>query len=62
MNTRNERPVVAFVKVPESEQLRSAESQEGLASLAGGWDGSDELIQHVAESSRTPPRAVDDLD
>lgn len=60
--TRNGRPVVALVKVSELERLRAAESQEGLASLAGGWEGSEELIQKVAESSRTASRFVEDLD
>jgi len=60
--TRNGRPVVALVKVSEPERLRTVGSQEGLASLAGGWEGSEELIQHVAESPRTPPRTVEDLD
>lgn len=61
MNTRNERPAASFGKVSESEQLRSAESQEGLASLAGGWEGSEELIHRVVEFPRTPPRPNEDL-
>jgi hypothetical protein len=35
---------------------------EGLASLAGGWEGSDELVERIAEARRTPPRAVPDFD
>lgn len=60
--TRNGQPVVALVKVAEPERLRAEGSQEGLASLAGGWEGSEELVQRVAESLRTPPRTVEDLD
>jgi len=60
--TRNGRPVVALVKLPDPERLQSAGSQEGLASLAGGWEGSEELVQRAAESPRTPPRTVEDLD
>jgi hypothetical protein len=29
--------------------------EEGLASLAGGWEGSDELAERVEEIRRSPP-------
>ena len=38
------------------ERLRKAGPEGGLASLAGGWKGSDELADLVEETVRTRPR------
>jgi hypothetical protein len=34
----------------------------GLAALAGGWEGSDELVDGILELRRSPGRAVPELD
>jgi prevent-host-death family protein len=62
--TRHGRPVVALVPADELEQLqrlRAAGPAKGLASLAGGWEGSDELAERVAEIHRSGPRDFSDL-
>jgi prevent-host-death family protein len=53
--TRHGKPVAALVKpdeVDQLERLRSAGPAQGLASVAGGWSGSDELVQSIATASR----------
>ncbi len=54
--TRHGKPVAALVS-PEDldhlERLRKAGPDGGLASIAGGWDGSDELVSILDESTRT---------
>jgi hypothetical protein len=50
---------------PPSEPARAAdvrdERRRGLASIAGGWDGSDELVRILEGSTRTGTREVEDL-
>lgn len=63
--TRHGKPVVALVPAAEVAQLarlRAAGPEKGLASLAGGWEDSEELVQWIEGSSRTRPRDVPDLD
>jgi prevent-host-death family protein len=63
--TRHGKPVVALVPAGELEQLRrlrAAGPEKGLASLAGGWEGSDELVERVAEIRRSGPRDFSGLD
>ena len=53
--TRHGRPVAALVDadaVALLESLRAAGPQQGLASVAGGWAGSDELVEKIATASR----------
>ena len=60
--TRHGKPVAALVAAADLDQLerlRKAGPQSGLASLAGGWNGSDELIEHIEQSERTPARLSD---
>ena len=48
--TRHGKPVAALVAATHLEQLerlRKAGPQSGLASLAGGWAGSDELVHQI---------------
>jgi prevent-host-death family protein len=57
--TRHGRPVVALVPTTELEQLarlRAAGPEKGLASLAGGWEGSEDLVERIMEVRRSRPR------
>lgn len=57
--TRHGKAVAALVSadiIEHVERLRKAGPQGGLASLAGGWKGSDELVQLLVRSKRTKPR------
>jgi hypothetical protein len=49
---------------PPSESARAAEVRDerggrGLASIAGGWDGSDELVRILEESPRIGTREIE---
>ena len=57
--TRHGKPVAALVGATHLEQLerlRKAGPQNGLASLAGGWDGSEELVDYIQQTARSPVR------
>lgn len=59
--TRHGKPVAAIVRAKDLEQLmrlRAAGPQAGLASLAGGWRGSDELVEAILAPGRTRPRKL----
>jgi prevent-host-death family protein len=59
--TRHGKAVVALVRADRLEQLerlRSAGPAAGLAAVAGGWPGSEELVRHVTGSRRTRGRRV----
>jgi len=43
-------------------RLRAAGPDGGLASLAGGWDGSDELAAVLDAQTRSAPRLAPDLE
>ena len=63
--TRHGKPVAALVAsgdLDQLERLRKAGPQCGLASLAGGWEGSDELADRVAESKRSPTRRAREME
>jgi prevent-host-death family protein len=63
--TRHGKPVAALVG-PESlrdlQRRRAAGPRRGLASLAGGWSGSEELVRALARQRRTGPRPVPKVD
>jgi prevent-host-death family protein len=63
--TRRGEPVAALVR-PEDlaalERLRAAGPAGGLASVAGGWEGSDELATNVAAAARRGRRRPAVLD
>lgn len=62
--TRHGKPVAALVRVEDLEhleRLRAAGPEGGLASLAGGWDGADELIRILESSPRAGQRESGDL-
>lgn len=63
--TRHGRPVAALVRtdsLEELERLRKAGPQGGLASIAGGWEGSEELAKVLDESPRSEHREVPHLE
>ena len=63
--TRHGRPVAAMVRpeyIERLQRLRAAGPEGGLASLAGGWDGSSEIVRVIAEHPRAGYRVVPDLD
>jgi len=63
--TRHGKPVAALVRANDFnrlERLRKAGPEGGLASLAGGWEGSDELALILNESSRIGQRETSQLD
>ena len=63
--TRHGKPVAALVRPDDLEQLerlRQAGPQGGLASIAGGWEGSEELAKILEESPRRGQRQVPDLE
>src|SRR5207247_9278914 len=44
--------------VEEHRRLRAAGPKAGLASLAGGWEGTDDLVKEIRRHKRTPPRGT----
>jgi len=63
--TRRGRPVAALVSAAELDRLRQLQSagpEGGLASLAGGWKGSEELAELLDASRRRGRRATVRLD
>jgi prevent-host-death family protein len=62
--TRHGKPVAALVRAEDLkaiERLRSAGPEKGLASIAGGWKGSDELIEAIEATPRRGRRRVASL-
>jgi prevent-host-death family protein len=57
--TRNGRAVVALV--PAGEGYVDLPT-EGLIGLAGGWEGSDELVERIAEIRRSPAAILHGLE
>ena len=63
--TRHGRPVAALVRADDLEQLdrlRKAGPEGGLASIAGGWKGSEELADPLDRYARRGRRSVPDFD
>ncbi len=61
--TRRGRAVAAIVAAEEYqriERLRAAGPQAGLAGVAGGWEGSEELVRELDARRRSPPRHARD--
>ena len=62
--TRHGKPVAALIRpddLDHLERLRKAGPESGLASIAGGWDDSEELVKILDESPRRTLRNVPDL-
>jgi len=53
--------VVPAADVERLQRLRSAGPEGGLAGLAGGWAGSEELVRNVRELRRSRPRKAPKL-
>ena len=52
--TRHGRPVAALVRAEDAdalERLRASGPEGGLASVAGGWRGSEDLVTAIATAS-----------
>ena len=65
MITRHGKTVAALVpsdKWEHLERLRKAGPETGLAAVAGGWEGSDELADLVDKSFRRGRRSVPKLE
>ena len=63
--TRHGKPVAALVRAEDLEnfeRLRKAGPEGGLASLTGGWEGSEELAHLIDESVRIGQRNVESLE
>ena len=63
--TRHGHPVAALVSIElfeQFERLRAAGPEAGLVSLAGGWEGSEEVAERALEYGRSGGRRVPDLD
>jgi prevent-host-death family protein len=61
MITRHGKPVAALVspdEIEHLERLRKAGPEKGLASVAGGWDDSEELADILEGSPRQGQRNV----
>ncbi len=57
--TRRGKAVAALVRAEDLEQLdrlRAAGPEAGLVGLAGGWEGSEELVDELRQGRRSPPR------
>ena len=63
--TRHGKPVAALVRAEDLstlERLRSAGPQQGLASIAGGWEGSEDLVSAITSAPRRGRRKPMSLD
>ena len=61
--TRHGKPVPALVRPSDLEhlkRLRKAGPESGLASIAGGWENSEELISILGASPRQGQRNIPD--
>lgn len=59
MIRRHGRDVAAVVPAKDAERvgrLRAAGPEKGLAAVAGGWKGSEDLVERVDAIRRSPPR------
>lgn len=63
--TRHGKAVAALVSIDlleQLERLRSAGPEAGLASLAGGWSGSEEVAEKALENGRSAGRETPELE
>ena len=57
-----ERVVVPLGKPDDGERPQGLRPDTGLASMVGGWPGSDELVGEIEATDRTSGREVPDLE
>lgn len=50
--------VIAAEDLDRLERLRAAGPEGGLASIAGGWKGSEDLVEEVRRTPRSRPRRL----
>lgn len=65
MITRHGKPVAALVPAEDLEalrRLRATGPEGGLASVAGGWEDSEELVSILEQSKRIGRRSTPTLD
>lgn len=58
--TRKGRPVAALISIGDLSELsgsRKFDPSQGLAGIAGGWPGSEELVEQLEKHRRSGPRA-----
>ena len=63
--TRHGKPVAALVRAEDLstiERLRAAGASKGLVSIAGGWEGSNELVEAVESTPRRGSRKTAPLE
>jgi len=63
--TKHGKPVAALVRPGELEnleRLKKAGPEGGLASIAGGWENSEELAEIIDESPRHGQRDITDFE
>lgn len=63
--TRHGKPVAALVHAGDFQRLdrlRKAGPEKGLASLSGGWEGSEELVRIINESIRFGHRTTPSIE
>ena len=60
--TRNGKPVAALVAVDRVTPPKLKSARAGLAGLAGGWKGSEDLVKSLGKLRRTRPRRSIPLD
>lgn len=48
--------------IEQLHQVKAEVPEKGLASLPGGWEGSDELADRLAKIRRTAPRVIPELE
>ena len=63
--TKHGRQIAALVPASDIEplrRLRAAGPEGGLASLAGGWKGSDDLVRDIANLKRSRARPTPEPD
>ena len=60
--TRHGKPVAALVRAEDLdaiERLRAVAPEGGLASVAGGWEGSEEMVTAIERTPRRNARRVE---
>ncbi len=54
--------IIAAEEFDQLDRLRAVGPRAGLVGLAGGWEGSEELVRVLDARQRTPPRRTSAVD